>query len=280
VRDNPGGFVAPFLLNELQLGDEVETTGPSGNFYYEPLIDGDDLLFLAGGSGITPFMSIIRGSLGRKRPLRISLLYGSRTEDDVIFGQELQALASAHDNFTYRLVISEPRAGYAGLTGLLDADLIREQFAGSGSGFGQDLSGKTVYICGPGAMIDLCLTALDELGVPSYKIRKELYGPPLHVSKEPDWPKEIAPDHIFSVTVENRQVVRVPAGEPLMNSLERYGIVVPAICRTGACSACRIQLLSGNVYMPAHTGLRDSDRQHRFVHACVSYPVEDCQIRV
>lgn len=280
VRDKTGGFVAPFLLNQLQVGDEVESSGPSGSFYYEPLIDGEDLVFLAGGSGITPFMSIIRDGLHRQLPLHISLIYGSRTPDDVIFRQELEELATNHDNFSYSLIISEPETGYAGLTGLLDADLIRKQLAVPRGGSDRNLSGKTFYICGPGAMFDLCLSALEELGVPPHKIRRELYGPPLVVTKEPDWPNEIAEEAIFSVMLENGQTIRAPANEPLMNSLERYGIVVPAICRTGACSACRIRLLSGDIYMPSHTGLRESDRQHGFIHACVSYPLTDLQIRL
>ncbi len=70
------------------------------------------------------------------------------------------------------------------------------------------------------------------------------------------------------------------SGEPLMNTLERYGIIVPAICRSGECSACRTRILSGKVFQPAHTGLRESDRELGYVHACVSYPLGDLRIRL
>jgi ferredoxin len=80
--------------------------------------------------------------------------------------------------------------------------------------------------------------------------------------------------------LEARKVIRAPAGEPLLNTLERYDIVVPAVCRTGACSACRAKLLSGRVFMPAHTALRESDRQHGYIHTCVSYPLEDLRIQI
>jgi ferredoxin-NADP reductase len=276
VRDNPGGFVAPYLLHEVQVGDELQTTGPAGTFYHEPLIDGDELVFLAGGSGITPFMSIIRDAFQRDRRLKIHLLYGSRVPDDVILGDELAALAAAHPDFDYALIVSEPPVGYTGLTGLLDADLIRERVG--------DVRGKTFYVCGPPVMHDFCLAALAELGVPSHKIRRELYGPPADVTREPGWPEGLSADTIFNVELRSLQgagegrTIRAPAGEPLMNTLERYGIVVPAVCRTGACSACRIRLLSGQVFMPAHTGLRESDREHGYVHACVSYPLDDLQI--
>ena len=280
VRDKPGGFVAPYLLNEVQVGDELETTGPAGSFYHEPLIDGDDLVFLAGGSGITPFMSIIRDALQHDRPpfgelrtpLKIHLLYGSRVPDDVIYGDELAELAANHPNLNYTLVMSEPPPGYDGLTGFLDANLIREQVV--------EMTGKTFYICGPNVMYDFCLAALTELGVPPHKIRRELYGPPADVTKEPGWPEGLSPDTVFDVEVTGQKTIRAQASEPLLNTLERYGIIVPAVCRSGECSACRIRLLSGKVFMPAHTGLRESDQQHGYIHACVSYPLEDLRIRL
>ena len=274
VRDKPGGFVAPFLLNEVQVGDEFETTGPAGSFYHEPLIDGEDLVFLAGGSGITPFMSILRDAFGggTVSPLRIHLLYGSRRPDDVIFGTELAQLAEQHPGLSVSPIISEPPPGYEGLIGFLDAQAIREQVG--------DLTGKTVYICGPNVMYGFCLEALTELGVPMHKIKRELYGPPEDVTQEPGWPQALDPGTLFEVEVEGRETIRAVAGEPLLNSLERYGIVVPAVCRAGECSACRTRLLSGRVFQPAGTGLRESDREHGYIHACVSYPLENLRIRI
>jgi ferredoxin-NADP reductase len=285
VRDKPGGFVAPYLLNEVRVGDELETTGPAGNFYHEPLIDGDDVVFLAGGSGITPFMSIIRHAVHNDRSLRIHLLYGNRVPDDMVYGDELAELAAGQPNLRHSVIISEPPPGYEGLIGFLSADIIREQVG--------DVTGKTFYICGPNVMYDFCLAALTELGVPRHKIKRELYGPPDVVAQgaahgaaqELGWPEGLSADTLFNVEVEaftlqGRETIRAPAGEPLLNSLERNGIVVPAVCRAGECSNCRVRLLSGRVFMAAHTGLRESDRQHGYIHACVSYPLEDLRIRI
>jgi ferredoxin-NADP reductase len=280
VRDKPNGFVAPYLLNEIQIGDELETTGPAGSFYHEPLIDGDELVFLAGGSGIAPFISIIRDAVHRggvSQPPQMHLLYGSRVPDDVIYGDELARLASELPNLHYSLVISEPPPGYEGLTGFLSADLICDRVG--------DIAGKTYYICGPNVMYDFCLAALTELGIPRHKIKRELYGPPDDVTREPGWPQNLSPDTLFDVDVEAPplecgKTIKASAGEPLLNSLERYGFIVPAICRAGECSACRICLLSGRVFQPAHTGLRESDREHGYIHACVSYPLEDLRIRI
>ena len=143
-----------------------------------------------------------------------------------------------------------------------------------------DLASKTVYVCGPNVMYGFCLEALTELGVPEYKIKRELYGPPDDVTKEPGWPQDLDAGTIFEVEVEGRETVRATAGEPLLNSLERHGIVVPVICRAGECSACRTRLLSGRVFQPTGTGLRESDREHGYIHAFVSYPLTDLRIRI
>lgn len=272
IREKPNGFVSPFLLRELRVGDVLESTGPSGNFYYEPITDGTKLVFLAGGSGITPFMSIIRDVLANELPLEMHLLYGSRVLDDVLYEQELIELASAHANLHYALIISEPPANYDGLTGFIDARIIKQLIGNVG--------GKTFYICGPREMYDFCLAALLELGVPSYKIRRELYGPPEDITQEPDWPQSVDANSIFEIDVIGEKSIKAPANEPLLNTLERYGIQTPATCRVGECSACRVKVLSGNVFMPASTGVRESDRTFGYIHACVAYPLEDLQIQL
>ncbi|MGE5843189.1 MAG: FAD-binding oxidoreductase [Deltaproteobacteria bacterium] len=272
VRDKPGGFLAPYLLNSLKVGESLESSGPAGHFYYEPLIDGADLVFLAGGSGITPFMSMIRDTVKRQRPLKINLLYGNRTPEDVIFRDELEKLAAAHSNFTFSLVISEPPEGYAGLKGFLDSRLIAQVVG--------DIEGKTFYVCGPRAMHDLCGPALKELGVPQRKARYELYGTPEDVGKEPGWPEGLSADVIFEVDVAGKKLILAKAGEPLLNTLDRAGLVVPALCRSGGCSACRIRLLEGKVFVPSQAAVRESDRKAGYIHSCVSYPITNLKVRL
>jgi ferredoxin-NADP reductase len=272
VRDKPGGFVAPYLFNELKVGDVLETTGPAGHFYHEPLIDGKDLVFLAGGSGITPFMSMIRDTVQRRPPLRIKLLYGSRMPEDVIFKAELEKLAASHSNFTFSLVISEPPEGYEGLKGFLDSKLIARLVG--------DTKGKTFYVCGPRAMHDLCRAALKEMEVPQRKIRYELYGAPDDVSQEPGWPEGLSRDVVFEVDVAGKKLILAKAGEPLLNAFDRSGLVVPALCRSGECSACRVRLLEGKVFVPSQATVRESDRQAGYIHSCVSYPIDNLKIRL
>jgi ferredoxin-NADP reductase len=272
VRDKPGGFVAPYLFKKLRVGEVLETSGPAGHFYHEPLIDGKDLVFLAGGSGITPFMSMIRATVQKQRPLSIQLLYGSRTPEDVIFRGELEKLAASHPSFSFSLVISEPPGGYPGLKGFLDSKLMAQVVG--------EVKGKTFYVCGPRAMVDLCRAALKEMEVPQRKTRYELYGPPDDVSKDPGWPEGLSRDMVFEVEVDGKKMILAKAGEPLLNALERSGLVVPALCRSGECSACRIRLLAGKVFVPGQAAVRESDRKAGYIHGCVSYPIDNLKIRI
>ncbi len=272
VRDKAGGFVAPYLFNNLKIGEVLETTGPAGHFYYEPLIDGEELVYLAGGSGITPFMSMIRDAVQRQRPLKITLLYGSRTPEDVIFKREIEEIASTYSSITFSQVISEPPEGYEGLRGFLDSKLIA-QLVG-------DVKGKTFYVCGPRAMHDLCRAALKELEVPQRKIKYELYGAPEDVSQEPGWPEGLSRDVVFEVDVAGKKMILAKAGEPLLNAFDRSGLVVPALCRSGECSACRIRLLAGQVFVPSQATVRESDRNAGYIHSCVSYPIDNLKVRI
>ncbi len=272
VRRKPEGFVSGYLLDRLEVGDTLLSSGPAGQFYHEPLIDRGDLVFLAGGSGVTPFMSLLRGFDAKNWPVNVHMLYGSRTLEDTIFAGELDALSKDNSRFNYALVLSEPEEEYQGVTGFLTSELIRKHIG--------SLEGCTFMLCGPNAMYDFVLGELQKLEVPAHKIRREAYGPPDDPTALPGWPEAIEKTAEFSVSVENGPTFQATASEPLLNALERHGVKVPALCRSGECSYCRVKLLEGQVYMPPDAGVRQADREKGFIHSCVSYPLSDLKIRL
>jgi ferredoxin-NADP reductase len=270
IRRLEDGFVSSYVLDDVKVGDEFESTSPSGTFHYNPLFHGDDLVFLAGGSGITPFMSMIREVADRGLSRCIHLIYGSQDPKDMIFHDELKRIVEKHPNITLSVVISRPPQDYCGLSGFITADLMKDVLG--------DLSSKTFYLCGPEVMYPFCLNELDKLGIKKRKIRTEVYGPPKDVTQQPGWPESIRSDTEFIVRLKGGKAVRVKAGEPLMISLERHNIVIPALCRSGECSLCRTKLLSGKVYQPKGVKLRKSDRYFNYIHPCLAYPLEDLEI--
>jgi glycine betaine catabolism B len=269
VRKVEDGFVSDYLLNELKQGDKISSSSPSGNFHYNPLFHGNKLALIAGGSGITPFMSMIRELSDKNLNRRLHLFYGCRVEDDVIYRTELDRIASAHKNFTWDLIVSEPTSSYRGHTGFINTGFIKERLDGVG---------WTFFICGPPAMYQFCLPELETLQIPSRKIKVEVMGTPKNIVAYPGWPENVKAGDVFNVAVKGKKTITASAVEPLMISLERAGMVIPALCRAGECSLCRTKLLSGKVYQPNDVKLRKSDRTFGYIHPCMAYPITDIEI--
>lgn len=265
------GFVSNYLLDEVKAGDTLITSGPLGNFYYNPLFHGTKLVFLAGGTGITPFMSMIRTFTDQNLDLDLLLLYGCRSVKDALFLQELKERAERHPNFKFELVLSEPDPDDQGRTGLIDANVIKELV--------DDIGGSTFYICGPSAMQKFCTGQLESLGVRRRSIRREAFTSPNDVFYDPAWPKNVSPDQPVILTVQRPSgetvTIQTQAGEPVLTALEKAGLTIPNACRTGECSLCRIKMTAGEVFQPSTALVRQSDRLLGYIHSCRAYPLTD-----
>jgi glycine betaine catabolism B len=269
VRRIDDGFVSNYFLNDLKVGALIHSSSPAGSFHYNPLYHGDNLLFIAGGSGITPFMSMIRELADRNEARRIHMFYGSRVEEDVIYLEELKRIAAAHKNFSFDIIVSEPAAGFTGKKGFISADIIKDTISTGDWMF---------FVCGPEAMYNFCLPELDRLSVPSRKLRVEIMGAPKDITLQPGWPEGVKARDVFRVLIRGRKPINAKASEPLMVSLERARITIPALCRSGECSLCRTKLISGKVFQPNGVKLRKSDRQFGYIHPCMAYPLKDIEI--
>ena len=114
VRKKEGGFVSPFLFENVKIGDIFEVTEPLGNLYYNPIFHGKDLIFIAGGCGITPFMSMLRDISEKRLPLNIWLIFGSLTERDILFQGELEDIQKRRSNIKIKYILSEPTPEWKG----------------------------------------------------------------------------------------------------------------------------------------------------------------------
>ncbi len=268
LRDDPDGFVAPWLYR-VEPGWRTRSSGPVGTFHYDALRDAERLVFAAGGTGITPFVSMLRQAQADGWPRPITLLYGNRSPDDVPFASELRRMARGNPSFRVIFVYSDApdvkrvRHGFLDRSQLLHA--AREPQACS------------FFLCGPEPMLKLVRAELTELGLPRRRVRSEDFGPPSRIEAQPGWPEGLCPSESFELVVDD---IRVPAlaGEPLLVALERAKLAPSSTCRTGACGDCRVRLLSGRVLVPEGVALRRSDVEHGFVHACMAWPLEDCEI--
>jgi ferredoxin-NADP reductase len=165
------GEVSPYFHDVVEVGDRVEVRGPIGGYFvWEPSLGGP-LLLIAGGSGVVPLMAMLRErAVANPRP-PTALLYSSRTFDDIIYREELDALAAADAGLRIiqTLTRSQPQ-GWTGRARRIDRAMLAEAIAAAGA---QPL----VYICGPTLLVEAAANGLVELGVPPARVRTERFGP-------------------------------------------------------------------------------------------------------
>lgn len=272
IRRLHGGLVSNHLLDTVRPGAGFTSDGPIGTFCHDPLFHGDDVVFLAGGSGVAPAMSMLRDVLDHGLDRRMTLVYGSRRADDVIFRAELEAIARDRpDVLTLHQVLSAPDPGWDGAVGPLDAALIAE-LAGP-------LNDRMVYLCGPPGRYPYLIEQLRALGQPRRRIRLEANSVALPPPADPRWPAGLDPAGTVTVAVDGRRF-DVPRGRPLLDSLEENGVRPRASCRSGECALCRVRVCSGRVFHAEEARLRRSDETFGHAHACVAYPLEDLEIEL
>ncbi|MBQ0729599.1 MAG: 2Fe-2S iron-sulfur cluster binding domain-containing protein [Oleispira antarctica] len=280
------GFVSHFLLNDVKVGDLFQSTGPMGTFYHNPLFHGDDLVFLAGGSGIAPARSMILNMIENIRALntktapKMHLIYASSYEADVIYERELKQLEKAHEFLTITWLISRPTKNYKGRTGHVNAELLTALL---GSDL-DTLQAKMFYICGPTSFHDFCDEQLKQLKVKARRVRIECNGPPKHPEKLSGWPENLIATDKVKVTIHkadgSQGVFEARVDEPLLNSMERHGYSAENACRSGECSLCRVKVLKGSVFNPAEARLRSTDEAYGWCHSCVAFPTSDVELLV
>ncbi len=274
IRSNPGGFAADKLLETLKVGDVITSSDPQGFFYYEDLRDAKTVIGLAGGSGITPFLSMAYALRDGIEDFNLVLLFGSRDEKNILFKKELDEIAAACPKFKVVHVLSdEEKEGYE--HGFITADLIKK--------YAPENEEYSVYLCGPEAMYRFLKPEISKLGLPERLFRRKMIDVTKEVWNCPGYPTDCK-GKSFNVTVKqgaSEYKIKAAAEEPVLVAIERAGIKAPSRCRSGECGWCRSRLLSGTVYIPEENELRRwADVKYGYIHPCSSFPTSDLVIEV
>jgi len=273
VKRTAEGYASCWICDNLKPGDRLRVLPPAGIFTPKNL-DADLLLF-AGGSGITPVMSITRTALARGSG-RIVLFYANRDERSVIFGGALADLATKHPD---RLQVVHWLESVQGLP-------TQEQM----KAFAAQYQEWDAFVCGPGPFMKMTVDALKELEFPRERRHQEKFvslgGNPFEtdVSREPgadeddETPAPAVPEttgvavaHLqVELDGENLEYDDWPAGRTLLEHLESKGVKAPYSCRLGECSACAVRLLEGEVTMRNNDVLDAEDLDDGIRLACQS----------
>lgn len=280
IRIKEGGFVSPFLVENLKVGDILEASEPLGNLYYNPLFHGNDLVFIAGGCGITPFISMLKDISERNIPLNIWLIFGCLTEKDILFREELDDIQERRLNIHINYILSEPNTDWKGECGFISRDIILKKIC--------TIEKKYFYVVGNREMYEYVKEELNALGIPQHRIYFEAFGVPNDITKVIGWPSDINSSNKIQITLEYRRDAlkekiefEAMCTEPILNSLERVikdKIRIENACRSGECALCRTKMITGKIFIPPEVKIREVDKSFGFIHPCISYPLTDIHL--
>ena len=263
VKLKEGGFLSAWLHNEAKVGDKLTATEPGGHVTHSGIRDCKKVVALAGGSGITPFMSMAKAIDEGTEDFEMTLLYGARTEADLVFRADFDAIAARCPKVKVVYVLSEEqKEGFE--AGFITAELIKK-YAGAEQ--------FSIYAVGPGAMCDFLDRELPKLGLAQKFIRMERTEDVCDAGEVKD----------YTLTVHYRDKLHtIPArsDETVLTAFERAGLAVNNKCRVGYCGFCRSRLVKGEYHANRYEQLRIADKQFHYFHPCCSYPMSDMEIEV
>lgn len=266
------GLASRYILDNWKEGDSVEVSAPEGFFEYHSLRDANTVIGVAGGSGITPFLSMAQAICDGDENFNLILLYGSREAGHILLKEEFDSIMGKTDKVKVIHVLShEKREGFE--HGFVTADLIRK--------YAPDTP-YSVFLCGPQQMYTFVDKELEMLSLERKYIRHELFGEMHNPKAQADYP-DSAPETIrITVTVRDEtKTVTGSANDSVLQILEKNGIRVPSRCRSGECGWCHSRLISGKVYIPKEIdGRRMADLKYGYIHPCASFGLSDLEIEV
>jgi ferredoxin-NADP reductase len=165
------GEVSPYLLDELRVGDQLELRGPIGGYFVWTGAEREPVYLLAGGTGITPLMSMLRDRNRRSNRPPALLIYSARSWEDIIYRDELEAMMRRDSGFglIYTLTRQQPE-NWTGPRGRINKGLL------SANGF-PPAHNPMIYVCGPTSFVETAASLLVELGFDPLSIKTERFGP-------------------------------------------------------------------------------------------------------
>jgi len=275
VRRKENGLVSGAIWDTWTTGTRVSATGPHGDFYVSPLRDTNEIVAIAGGTGITPFRSMLKQFAKEESPLSVTLLYGCKNGSDILFENEIDEIVKQYPNRFKRANTFEDCGGNPQLRqGFIDGAFISANVESPES--------KTFFICGPPVMYGFLKKEFQKFGKLERKqMRYEVSGAPDDVTIYPGFNASLREKTFTAKVIVDGSEHEIPAlaAEPLLVAVERAGLILDSRCRSGECGICRSKLVAGVVFIiPDNDGRREADRELGYIHPCATYPQSDVTI--
>jgi ring-1,2-phenylacetyl-CoA epoxidase subunit PaaE len=272
VRRVEGGLFSSRLVDSLRPGDLLEVLPPQGRFTPEPSEYGRRHAFVAAGSGITPVLSIVTTLLESDKDSQVTLLYGNRRTDTVMFGDELADLKDRYiDRFQIVHVLSREPRDVELFSGRLDAERLTTLL---------DTVVPTPdvdhwWLCGPFGMLTDADRALAAHGVPRERVHRELFyvdEPPPELKRAEESTVEGLAAEVTVLLDGRETTLQLPADMPILDAAQRVRADLPFACKGGVCGTCRAKVVTGEVEMRRNYALEQAELDAGFVLTCQALP--------
>jgi len=275
IKRVPGGKVSNWLHDNLKEGDILPVNGPVGNFN---AIDfpAEKVLFLSGGVGITPVMSMARWFFDTNGAVDMVFVHSARTPKDIIYHRELRHMASRISNFKLHLICEQYEIGetWSGYRGYLNQGML-ELIA-------PDFREREIFCCGPTPYMRAVKYLLQKNEFDLTHYHEEAFGPtPPEIQEEVhEFAQQAAENEatdsssdLFEVSFsETGKSIQALAGETVRSAATRAGLHIPTACGMGICGTCKVLKTSGEVVMEHNGGITDDDEADGYILACCSVP--------
>ncbi len=275
VKRVKGGLVSNYLNDTVKAGDTLTVMDPMGTFTTEFSPDNKrHLIMFAGGSGITPMMSIIKSTLHAEPESIVSLIYANRDINSIIFKDELQRLEEKYEGRLHVIhILDEAPLAWQGHSGLLNHEMLTKLFERIPD---WGIAATTYLMCGPEGMMNNVETLLELQNIPKDKIFKESFvAGTINKADEAAATDEIVAREVTIVYEGEEYQVNVPPKQYILDAALDMEIDLPFSCQSGLCTACRGKCVSGKVKMDEMEGLSEAEREAGYVLPCVSHPLTD-----
>jgi ring-1,2-phenylacetyl-CoA epoxidase subunit PaaE len=278
IKRVEGGAFSTWANTELAPGMVLEAMAPMGSFH-APLDPqaAKHYLGFAGGSGVTPVLSILRTVLAREPHSRFTLVYANRGVNTIMFREELEDLKNRYMGRLTLIHILESDAQEIELfTGRVDAEKCRALFANWVDVEATDMA----FICGPEPMMLAIAGALKEHGLPEERIKFELFASaqPGRLAQRGGAAPAPGEAESTQATVTMDGAARrfaMRKDQSILDAALENALDAPYACKAGVCSTCKCRVLEGEVEMIANHALEDYEVAQGYVLSCQSYPLTD-----
>lgn len=278
VKEVKDGRASTLINRSWKAGDTVEVMTPMGNF--SSVLSGNNkkhYVLFAGGSGVTPMMSILKSVLYIEKQSNITLVYANRDEDSVIFKAELEKLIADHsDKLKVLNVYDNPKTQVSDLQkGLLTPERVKAIVENYGG-----VNADEYFICGPGPMMENIKQALEGLKIVKEKIHIEYFSAVADaVAKAENTGAIVGADVNSEITVIQygieTQMTLNTGGLTILDAAIEAGVDAPFSCKGAVCCTCRAKVIEGKAKMDNNFALTDAEVEEGFILTCQAHPLTE-----